>query len=270
MGTHLIKVSFVIVEFNTIEDIDWCIDSISQLLVNFPFEIIISSNSQYSTYQQKEILEKFPQCIWCFNERNGGFAYAMNRGLRKATGDYLVIMNPDCKIKFGIKKMVSFLQKHPQVGAIAPQIVDEEGNLQDTCREYVSLPSFAYRQLMRVITHKESILNPFFDYQKIQTVDWVIGAFIMVSRKAYERTNGLSEDYFMYAEDLDWCTRIRKAGFEVVYYPKAVVEYKGTRSARKSKKYAKIFLKSHLTYWKKFGFLFGYPKRKEMIFEGFS
>ena len=88
----------------------------------------------------------------------------------------------------------------------------------------------------------------------------------MVSKKAYELTQGMSEDYFMYAEDLDWCTRIRKKGLEIVYYPNAIIEYKGTRSARKSKKYAKIFLKSHITYWKKFGFLFGYPKRKHLSF----
>ena len=231
------------------------------------FEIIISSNSKYSAFKQKEILQAFPACKWNFNEFNGGFAYAMNKGLEIAIGEYLIIMNPDCKIIQGIDKMINFLYKYPNIGAIGPKIIDNNGHLQDTCRYYVSFPSFIYRQLKRIITHKESVLNSNFNYDNIQTVDWIIGAFIMVSRKAYEITKGMSEDYFMYAEDLDWCTRIRKSGLEIVYYPKALVEYKGTRSARKSKKYATIFLKSHLTYWRKFGFFFGYPKRKKIIFK---
>ena len=68
----------------------------------------------------------------------------------------------------------------------------------------------------------------------------------------------------MYAEDMDWCTRIRLAGWEVVYYPKVKIQYKGTRSARKNTGSAKIFLNSLKTYWKKFGFFFGYPKRKKI------
>ena len=191
----------------------------------------------------------------------------MNRGMSVAVGDVLIIMNPDCIIKYGIEEMALFLQRHSNIGAIAPQIVDSNNMLQDTCRKYVSLLSYFERQIKRVVTKKECILEKSFDYNRIQTVDWIIGAFIMVSRPAYEKTNGMSEDYFMYAEDLDWCTRIRKSGFEIAYYPKAIIEYKGTRSARRSKKYAKIFLNSHLTYWKKFGFFYGYPKREQIIFE---
>lgn len=259
------KLSIVIVEYYSISDVIKCIKTINNTL-NSEFEIIVSSNSEYSKLKQNEIIEEFPICNWIFNDYNGGFAYAMNSGLSIATGDFLVIMNPDCVIKKGIDSMMQFLKNHPAIGAVGPQIIDNEGNIQDTCRNYVSFPSFVFRQIKRIITRKESILNTSFDYAKIQTVDWIIGAFIMVSRKAYELTKGMSEDYFMYAEDLDWCTRIRKSGLEVVYYPKAIIEYKGTRSARKSKKYAKIFIKSHLTYWKKFGFIFGYPKRKKILF----
>jgi GT2 family glycosyltransferase len=114
--------------------------------------------------------------------------------------------------------------------------------------------------------HKTSILDNDMNYNKVQTVDWLIGAFIMVSRKAYEATGGLDDDLFMYAEDLDWCTRIRQQGFEVVYFPKAVIIYKGTRRARSNSKYAKIFIQSHIKYWRKFGFFYGYPRRKKLQF----
>ena len=157
--------------------------------------------------------------------------------------------------------MIDFMNEHPTVGAIAPRMVDQEGNIQDTARPYVTLPRYIWRQIKRVIGHKSTILDNSIDYDKIQTVDWLIGAFIMVSRKAFEATNGLDEHYFMYAEDLDWCTRIRQEGLEIVYFPNTMVLYKGTRRARSNSKYARIFIKSHLFYWKKFGFFFGHPKR---------
>lgn len=259
------KLSIVIVEYFSVDEILRCVDSISTH-TGISHEIIISSNSCYDNQKQKEIKELNPNIRWSFNEKNGGFAYAMNKGLSIAEGDYLVIMNSDCTINCDLSNMVTLMEKHPEIGAIAPQIRDAEDKIQDTARPYVSLPRFVFRQINRVIFKKESILNHGFDYQKVQTVDWVIGAFIMVSRKAYQLTHGLDEKFFMYAEDLDWCTRIRKAGLEVVYYPKLVITYKGTRRARTNGAYAKIFLKSHFAYWRTFGFVGGYPVRKDISF----
>lgn len=258
------KLSVIVVEYFSLNDIRKCIKSYKE---NIPdIEIIISSNSQYNLAKQSEILNEFNSAIWIFNEKNGGFAYAMNKGLALASGDYLIISNPDCIIKDGILDMASFLNKNAEIGAIAPKIIDAEGNIQDSCRPYVTLPRFIGRQVHRILFKEESIRSKSIDYNKIQTVDWVIGAFIMIPRKIYEKTGGLSSEYFMYAEDLDWCTRIRKAGYEVVYYPKAEIIYKGSRNARTSMKYAKIFIKSHFIYWIKFGFFFITPIRKNISF----
>ncbi len=259
-------ISIIIVEYFSDKEIAKCVEAIS-LNLKMPFEIIVSSNSCYSNQRQNKLRKEIPYVTWVFNERNGGFAYAMNQGLSVAKGEYLIIMNPDCIIHDDIGELAGFLKAHPDIGAIAPQIKDESGNIQDTARCYVSLPRYIKRQLTRLLLHKSSILDPDVDYTKVQTVDWIIGAFIMVSRKAYVLTNGLDDIYFMYAEDLDWCTRIRQKGLEIVYFPKLSITYKGTRRARNNGKYAKIFIKSHVAYWKKFGFICGYPKRKNIIFE---
>lgn len=258
--------SIVIVEYHSMQEIQECVASIRQH-ISVDYEIIISSNSCYPESQHKEISAQAGQHIkWLFNDKNGGFAYAMNQGLLVARGEYLTIMNSDDVFVSDIDDMVNFMKKHPEIGAIAPQIRDAEGNIQDTARPYVSLHRYVWRQFKRISTYKTSILDTQIDYSRIQTVDWLIGAFIMVSRPAYEATGGLDERYFMYAEDLDWCTRIRQKGFEIVYYPKVVVTYKGSRRARHNPKYAKIFLDSHFKYWKKFGFFYGYPKRKKIYF----
>ena len=260
-----IVLSIIIVEYNCISNIRTCVETLRSH-IQVPCEIIVSSNSCYDEAKRSEILKDETHAKWVFNERNGGFAYAMNEGLKVAKGKYLVIMNSDCIIASPLDGMIAFMDAHPEVGAIAPMMKDNEGNIQDTARPYVNVPRYVWRQVKRVTGHRISILDTKMDYNSIQTVDWLIGAFIMVSRKAYELTGGLDDAFFMYAEDLDWCTRIRQQGLEVVYFPNALIMYKGTRRARSNSKYAKIFIKSHLHYWKKFGFFYGYPQRKRMTY----
>ncbi len=259
------KLSVVIVEYRSIPEIRECVEALKRHL-DVPYEIIVSSNSCYSEEERQQADTGEEHVRWLFNDRNGGFAYAMNLGLKVAKGKYLAIMNSDDIFNSDISGMTDFMDAHPDVGAIAPQMRDKEGTIQDTARPYVSLPRYVWRQMKRIAGRKSSILDGKFDYSLVQTVDWVIGAFIMVSRKAYEATGGLDERYFMYAEDLDWCTRIRQQGLEIVYFPKICITYKGSRRARSSSKYARIFIASHIKYWKKFGFLWGYPKRKELTF----
>lgn len=256
--------SVVVVEYHSLDEVLCCIKALKRSIPLI--EIIVSSNSQYTIEQQQQIISIIPGCKWSFNEKNGGFAYAMNEGLKMATGDYLIISNPDCLVQSGITEMADFLVKHSGVGAIAPQLVDEDGNVQDSCREYITPFNFIERQILRIFRKEDSIRDKNIDYNKVQTVDWVIGAFIMVTRAVYEKTHGLSSDYFMYVEDMDWCTRIRRCGYEIVYYPKSQVVYKGSRKARSSFKYAVIFLKSLMIYWRKFGFFRILPRRVEKIY----
>lgn len=260
------EISFVIVEYHCINEIVSCVSAIDAN-VSEPHEIIVSSNSCYSDEEKAKIPFISENVSWAFNRKNGGFAYAINQGMKQTVGAYIVIMNSDCTLLGPLSPMISFLKANPGVGAIAPQLVDDAGNIQDSARPYVTPRRFIIRQTRRLLSKKRlsSILNKHFDYGKVQTVDWVIGAFIMVTRHAYELTNGLDGNMFMYAEDAEWCTRIRKYGLEVVYFPLVRITYKGTRRARSNKKYAHIFLSSHLYYWRKVGFFFGYPNRKKKV-----
>ena len=260
-------ISIVIIEYNSLDDIDRCITTIKQRCADVEYEIIVSSNSCYPRKKQEQILRDTSDVQWCFNKENGGFGYGMNQGLKNATGDYLVVMNPDVILKGNLQVLVDFLNSHKEVGAIAPQILGHDGTVQDSCRRFVTPWRFLVRQIRRIVTGNELVKNEKYDYSRIQTTDWVSGAFIMIKREVYEMIGGFDEAFFMYYEDVDWCTRIWKAGYQVVYYPKVQVEYEGSRSARKDKKYARIFLQSQMKYWKKTGFLFGYPKYKQVYFD---
>ena len=260
-------VSIIILEYFSLQDVKRCISSIRSSIETLPHEIIVSSNSCYSIDKQNKIINTFKDVKWLFNEKNGGFAYGMNKGLAEASGRYLLIINSDVIIQNGFRGMIEFMEANPGIGAIGPQMIDDFGLIQDTCRPYVTLPGFVSRQIRRLITREISVMTKNFNYSMIQTVDWLAGACIMIPYSVFSLTGGFSTDYFMYAEDMDLCTRIRQYGYEVVYYPKMQVIYKGSRQARKLNKFTRMFITSHLKYWMKFGFFSGYPKREDHEYE---
>lgn len=260
-------ISFVAIEYNSVEDIKICVERIQKFCADVSYELIVSSNSQYPKEKQQQLVREIPNVTWSFNERNGGFAYGMNQGLAQAKGEYLVILNPDVEMSGSVLPLAEFLEAHPAVGAVAPQMLGHHGEIQDSCRQFVTPLRFLSRQVKRLFVKEASIRSADFDYSKIQTVDSVIGAFIMIKREVLEKVGGLDEAYFMYAEDIDWCTRIWQSGYQVVYNPKVQVIYEGSRRARTTVKYAKIFIKSHLWYWKKFGFFTGYPETVKVYFD---
>ena len=244
-------VSFIVIEYHSIEEIKGFICSLDHATSGLDYEIIISSNSQYSKEEQTEILSYFPKIVWIFNERNGGFAYGMNEGLKVAKGDILAVVNPDVKIQSSLAPMINYLESNSKVGIVAPKIIDADGIIQDSFRHFVTPWGFFVRQVGWIKDkgelHEKNFQEPVYG-------DWVIGAFMMCRHDFYQMVGGLSDDYFMYCEDMDWCQRAHRNGYEVVYFPETVIEYKGTRSARRSWKYAKIHIKSLLTYWRKYGF----------------
>lgn len=243
-------ISIIVIEYHSLDEIGRFFYSIKENEKE-EFEVIVSSNSQYTEEEQKHIQTSFPQVRWSFNERNGGFAYGMNEGLKKSKGDVLVVMNPDVKLKSSLEPMIEYLQGLPEVGIVAPKIVDENGTIQDSLRHYITPWGFLMRQFGWIKDKGKLHVK---DFKEPVHGDWVIGAFMMCRRDFYEKVGGLSEDYFMYCEDMDWCKRAHLAGYDVVYFPETVIQYKGTRAARHSWKYAKIHIKSLLTYWKKYGF----------------
>lgn len=151
------KLSFVIVEYHSVEDILACSSSIQENMekTSYQFEIIVSSNSLYNSEKRKQLLAVHSLCKWIFNAENGGFAYAMNQGLKVATGDILVIMNPDVRLKSGIGEMVEYFAAHEKIGLIAPMIRNTLGDIQDSYRHFITPWRFLVRHLVRVIGQKK-------------------------------------------------------------------------------------------------------------------
>jgi N-acetylglucosaminyl-diphospho-decaprenol L-rhamnosyltransferase len=247
--------SFVIIEFHSINDILNCIASIENLNLDFQYEIIVSSNSQYNRDEKEKLIDSYKSIKWSFNKYNNGFAYGMNCGIRIAKGKYVILQNPDTKIiKGDLKQVFSFIEKE-KAGLIGPQIINSKNEIQDSCRPFMTPLNLIQRLYSRYVKRKQSIMDHQFDYSTIQTVDWVIGGFMIIPSSTIEKIGVFSEDYFMYVEDMDYCLKLQKNNLKVYYYPKFLIEYEGDRKSSRIfflNKYFFIHIKNYLRFILKF------------------
>lgn len=247
------ELSFVLLEYFSVDETQSAIASIKESALNYTYEIIVVSNSCYDRNKQQQLRKELPDVKWIFNPVNGGFAYGMNRGLELAEGRFLSIMNSDVRILSGLSNMIEYAASSKEIGAIGPQTLNPEGEIQDSFRRFVTPVSLLKRNLLRIfagIHGPEKGSKP----AEVQITGWLSGAYIMVTRDAFRSAGKLDERYFLYAEDMDWCYRIKQAGYEVVYFPPMKIVFKGSRRARKISKYTWYFIKSHILFWNKFGY----------------
>ncbi len=199
-------------------------------------EVIVVDNA--STDDSVAMMEReFPWVRVVRNRENVGFTRANNQALELARGRYLLFLNPDTEIVGeSLVTMVRYMDAHPDVGALGPQLRYADGRIQSSRRRF---PTLATAFLESTVLHLWWPNNPVArryyvadrpDDQE-QEVDWVVGACLLVRRQAVEQVGGFDERFFMYSEELDWCRRARAAGWRVVYLPAArVIHHEGKSS----------------------------------------
>ncbi|MGI8650195.1 MAG: glycosyltransferase family 2 protein [Rubrobacter sp.] len=161
--------------------------------------------------------------------RNIGFARAVNLGIREASGDFIVLINPDSTLGDGFFENVSsFLAGNPLVGVVGPRILDVDGAVQLSARREFSFISglFGRTSLLTRLLPESRFVRDHFPATTTESpspVDWVSGACMVIRRSVFERVGLLDERFFMYFEDADLCRRAREAGYEVFHLPQVVV-----------------------------------------------
>lgn len=178
---------------------------------------------------------RFPQVEVVVNSTNVGFAAANNQGLRLAQARYVLLLNPDTFLPDGaLAQLVAYLEAHPDVGVVGPRLVGGRGKIQGGAAGYDPSPAtlFSYATfLYRLFPGRvRGLWLPQALYARGEpiAVDWVSGACMLVRREAILAAGPLDEGYFMYVEDVEWCRRIRAAGYRVICHPGiSVVHYIG-------------------------------------------
>ena len=199
------------------------------------------------------VKKRFPKVTFIQNQKNVGFAMANNQALRLSKGNYLLLLNPDTKMKEGaIERLVSFMESSPEAGVVGAQLLNDDGSKQNSIANFPSLATeLLNKSLLRWLFPKQ-FPGKERDYSNPVEVDSVIGACMMVRREAMDQVGLLDEEYFLFLEETDWCYRMKKEGWKVYHIPQAEIYHFQGKSAEREKRKAKIeYYRSRYHFFKK-------------------
>jgi hypothetical protein len=224
-----VKLSVIIVNYNHKYFPRLAVEALEKSKTNFPFEIIVVDNASQDEeslgFLERAHAEKRITLIK--SEQNVGFGQGNHKGVQYAKGKYLFFHNPDVTVEpDSLQKMVDFLEKHEDIGLIGPKLVYSGGKVQESCRRNMRWTDLIFKRtflgkLPFFRKRVQKYLMEDFDHDKIQDVDLITGAAMMMSRSVYDKVGGFDPRYFLFMEDFDLCRMVKKAGFRVVYYPGA-------------------------------------------------
>lgn len=259
----MIDLSIVIVNWNVKDLLAHCLESIFRTCEGLEIEVIVIDNASADGSPQM-IRERFPQVCLIANERNAGFTRANNQGIAVAKGRYILLLNPDTEVLDGaLSTMVCYMDAHPNVGALGPRLLHSDGRVQSSRRRFPTLTTaFLESTILQQWFPRNRILRRYYclDHsdEEEQEVDWVVGACLMMRREALDKVGLLDEHFFMYSEEMDWCYRVVKRGWRVVYLPSAqVVHHEGRSSSQVVPQRHIYFQSSKVYYFRKYFGLWG-------------
>jgi GT2 family glycosyltransferase len=255
------KVSILIISYNTKNVLEDCLKSIAKSLKVDHEVIIVDNNSTDGTPEfLKKSKSKNVKVI--FNKKNLGFAKANNQASRLAKSDYLLLLNSDTLLADDpVSDLLKILEKDDSISAATCMLKNKDGSIQPTGGAFpLPFPLFVWMMgLSRY--YPDSAVHPgadrYFDSKKI---DWVTGAFFLVRKDLYIGLGGLSEDYFMYVEELDFCYRASLVGNRCYYYSEKSIIHIGGASSGSQFALQSELLNTLLFYKKNLRSNFGYAK----------
>jgi GT2 family glycosyltransferase len=232
----LMDVSIIYVNWNSVDYIRASIDSVYEHTKDITFEIIVVDNA--SPKGNVDVLkEDFPQITLLKSEKNLGFAGANNLGFKSCSGEAVLFLNPDTKlVNPAINVMLHHLRELPNAGIIGCKLLNSDLSLQTSCIQ--TFPTILNQVLdMNYLRDRWPSnplwgIGPLYSDSKVPAkVEVVSGACLMINRGAFEKVAMFSEDYFMYAEDLDLCYKVFHAGYTNYYVGQGQVIHYGGKSS---------------------------------------
>ena len=230
--------SIVIVSHNGRDLLRRCLASVYKHAQGIDFEVVVVDNAS-TDGTPGLVRSEFPDVRLAARDTNSGFAGGVNEGCGLAKGEHVLLLNPDAELSMNIlPPMLAHLSEHPDVGILAPKIVDPDGSVQLSCRRFpdFTAPLFnrysLFTRLFRGNPLSRRYLMTDFDHQHTSDVDWASAACWLVRRTTLDRVGALDEGYFWSIEDVDYCQRVHRAGLRVVYFPQVSILHHIGGSAR--------------------------------------
>lgn len=240
-----LDLSVVILNYNTKDFLLECLQSIEEAdLEGISTEVIVVDNA--STDGSVTAVGNFQFPVLSFqiirNKKNMGFAAGNNVGVRKASGKYVLFLNPDTVIsQNAIKEVFDFMEKHKDVAAASPKLELPTGQLDEASHRGFPTPwnAFCHFSGLRKLFPRSKFFAGYtmgwlLNNKEPHEVDSVSGAFFFVRRRAGEEVKWWDEDYFWYGDELDFCYRLKEKGWKIFFLPQIkILHYRGVASGIK-------------------------------------
>ncbi|RIK43358.1 MAG: hypothetical protein DCC58_09715 [Chloroflexi bacterium] len=231
-----VDLSVIVVNWNSVTYLRSCLQSVLCAGGPLVVEVIVIDNGSFDG-SDAFVAREFPTVRFIQSRENGGFARANNRAFEEATGRNVVFLNPDTEVVgAALERMSRFLDTVHDVGAVGCRLLNTDGTLQMSCIQ--SFPTLINQAVDAELLRKVAPRSPlwgmralFEDPRTPARVEAVSGACLMIRSATFELVGRFSEDYFMYAEDLDLCFKLHQAGFANYYLGSAEVVHHGGQSS---------------------------------------
>jgi len=227
--------SIVIVNWNTLQMLRECLDSVFSGFGNLQAEVIVVDNGS-DDGSPGMVESEFPQALLIRNRENRGFAAANNQGFEVSTGKYILLLNSDTIVLEDVlSNSVEYLENNSEIGAMGCRVLNKDQTMQPTCMQFPTLTNLA----LRATALEKLPWPPFFDkfemrrWQRteIREVDSVSGCYLLVRASIIDEIGPLDEGFFFLGEEVDWCKRMRNAGWRLHFAPVGeIIHYGGASS----------------------------------------
>jgi len=250
-----LDLSIVIVSYNTRDMLRDCLKSLAAATEGIMAETWVVDNN--SPDKSAEVVAaEFPEVHLIANQENAGFTRANNQALKQSDSRHVVILNPDTECRPGsLATLVRYLDAHPDVGAVGPKLLNTDGTLQPNGTRFpqplVDIVIISgLRRFCRSRIERYCHMRDDFDVE--WDVDSVSGACMMVRGSVMAQVGMLDEEFFMFFEEVEWCWRISRAGYRVVYVPQSEIVHHWMGSVRQQSQAmtARLFKSSDIYYRK--------------------
>jgi len=190
--------------------------------------VVVDNDSHDGTLEA--LAAGFPEARVIANRENVGYARAVNQGLAATAAPFALVLNPDCVVRPGaLRALLDHAAARPRAGLVGPRILNPDGSIEYSARSFPDHLTFLFNRyslLTRLFPgnrFSRRYLLTDWDHASVREVGWISGACMLARRAAVEQVGGMDEAFFMFNEDVDWCRRMRPAGWTVTYEPAAVV-----------------------------------------------
>ncbi|HVW66289.1 MAG TPA: glycosyltransferase family 2 protein [Candidatus Peribacteraceae bacterium] len=220
-------VSAIVLNYKSPRDAVSCVQALEKQTIADKLEIFVVDNhsEDESIGVIRNRLTELPHVRILESNANVGYGRGNEIGMRRAAGTYILIINPDNELlPESLEKMVAQMEKHPDIGIIAPKLMHDDGTVRDAARAFPSFLDVVIKRMAATLFPKrmDRYLQRDIDPDKERDIDWVVGACVLIRRELIEKIGGFDPRFFLFFEDMDLCRRAWNAGFRVHYLPSAV------------------------------------------------